>query len=378
MRLSYITTYDAFDVNNWSGLGYYISKALTDQGNTMNYIGNLDRNLAASTLLNAFYYRKLLKKGYPLDRDLAVVKAYANQIRERIGSDTDLLFSPGSIPMALLEHTKPRAFYTDSTFAGILGFYKDFSNLSAKSIQDGNYLEQKALDTASLAIYSSEWAASSAIKDYNTDPAKVKVVPFGANLEGAPVYAEIRSIIRKRPETECNLLFLGVDWERKGGNLALEIAADLNKRGLKTTLHIVGIDKYPSEAQPPYVRLHGRISKNSEAGNKKIRELLENSHFLILPTMADCTPIVFSEANSFGLPCISTTVGGIPTIIKNGQNGQLFTLTDAPGRYADYIESLFANNSQYEELCLASYHEFESRLNWNTAGKTITQFLRQL
>jgi glycosyltransferase involved in cell wall biosynthesis len=280
--------------------------------------------------------------------------------------------------MALLEHTKPRAFYTDSTFAGILGFYKDFSNLSAKSIQDGNYLEQKALDTASLAIYSSEWAASSAIKDYNADPAKVKVVPFGANLEGAPVYAEIRSIIRKRPETECNLLFLGVDWERKGGNLALEIAADLNKRGLKTTLHIVGIDKYPSEAQPPYVRLHGRISKNSEAGNKKIRELLENSHFLILPTMADCTPIVFSEANSFGLPCISTTVGGIQTIIKNGQNGQLFTLTDTPGRYADYIESLFANNSQYEELCLASYHEFESRLNWNTAGKTITQFLRQL
>ena len=97
MRLSYITTYDALDVNNWSGLGYYISKALTDQGNTMNYIGNLDRNLAASTLLNAFYYRKLLKKGYPLDRDLAVVKAYANQIREKIGSDTDVLFSPGSI-----------------------------------------------------------------------------------------------------------------------------------------------------------------------------------------------------------------------------------------------------------------------------------------
>ena len=129
------------------------------------------------------------------------------------------------------------------TFVILIGFYDDYSKLSAETIRDGNRLEQKALDSAALAIYSSDWAAQTAINNYKVDATKVRVVPFGANIECDRSLNDIKSIVSSRSKGECNLLFLGVDWKRKGGDLAVKIAEELNKQGLKTKLHVAGIKK---------------------------------------------------------------------------------------------------------------------------------------
>jgi hypothetical protein len=42
MRISYVTTYNALDVHNWSGNGYHIAKALADQNNEIEYAGDLE------------------------------------------------------------------------------------------------------------------------------------------------------------------------------------------------------------------------------------------------------------------------------------------------------------------------------------------------
>ena len=48
------------------------------------------------------------------------------------------------------------------------------------------------------------------------------------------------------------------------------------------------------------------------------------SHFLVLPTQADCTPLVIAEANAFGVPCLVSVLGGLPTLVQDGQNGRLY------------------------------------------------------
>ncbi len=41
MKISYVTVYNARNLRNWSGTGYYLSKALSDQGAGICYIGDL-------------------------------------------------------------------------------------------------------------------------------------------------------------------------------------------------------------------------------------------------------------------------------------------------------------------------------------------------
>jgi glycosyltransferase involved in cell wall biosynthesis len=230
-----------------------------------------------------------------------------------------------------------------------------------------------------LAIYSSEWAAKTAIDHYGVDPGKVRVVPFGANLESSITYDEMKEIVARRSSPECKLLFLGVDWKRKGGDMAVKVTANLNELGINDTLHVAGINNLPfSREEHPYVVNHGFISKSTKEGRNKIIQLLLQSNFLLLPTLADCTPIVYSEANSFGLPCITTNVGGIPSIIRDDVNGRMFSLESDSSDYAKYIKTTFENQGRYRELCYSSFGEYENRLNWKVAGQSVTKLITQL
>ena len=117
---------------------------------------------------------------------------------------------------------------------------------------------------------------------------------------------------------------------------------------MKTELTIVGCQPSVDEALPDFVKVLGFIPKSTSEGKKKIYQLIADSHFLILPSIADCTPIVFSEANSLGVPCISRRVGGIPTIIKDDLNGKLFDRDSDPFQYCEYIFNIFTNYTQYK------------------------------
>lgn len=378
MKISYITTYDAEDIHNWSGLGFNIAQALKKHDNHIDYIGNLIIQSNLILRLKSIVYNRFIKSNFLIEREPSVAGQLAKQIKARVKNDTDVLFAPGSIPISLVESNKPKVFYTDATFAGMLGFYDSYSSLCQETIRHGNYLEQAALDSASLAIYSSDWAAQTAVKNYKVNPEKIKVIPFGANLNHSKSYAEVKSIISSRSSTECHLLFLGVDWKRKGGELALKIARNLNDTGIKTTLHVAGIKSFPYEPVPEHVINHGYISKSTQSGMEKIEHLLSVCHFLVLPTLADCTPVVYSEANSFGLPCISTNVGGIPTIIRNDVNGRTFSTNDSEQAYSKYISSLFCDKTRYDDLCCSSYNEYQTRLNWDVTGASITKLLHEI
>jgi glycosyltransferase involved in cell wall biosynthesis len=379
MKVAYLTTFDSSDIHAWSGSGSYILRALQDAGLQTQSIGNLKDGRFFSHLsrLKENFYTRMQSKTYLKDREPGMLKYYSTQAKKLLESvDHDIVFSPGTIPIAHLQTDKPIVFWTDATFAGMINFYPEFSNLCSETIRNGNKMEQLALSRCRLAIYSSEWAASSALKNYSVDPAKVKVVPFGANINSCRGLSEIKKIIDNRNSDVCKLLFLGVDWHRKGGDTALAVAELLNKRGLKTELHIAGCNQ--PERLPRYAKHHGFVSKKNEEGLKYLERLFSESHFLILPSKAECCAVVFAEASSFGLPSLATNVGGIPTAIHNGKNGWLLPLEGTPEQYCEYIQSLMSSKDDYRELALSSYREFSERLNWRTAGMKVRNLLQEI
>ncbi|MCZ8068258.1 MAG: glycosyltransferase family 4 protein [Microcystis sp.] len=377
MKIAYVTTYDSSDVHAWSGLGSYILRSLQDVGIQTESIGNLrEGNIwALQSRLKKIYY-KLQSRQYLRDRETGLLKYYAAQVTKRIAPlHPDIVFSAGTIPIAYLQTEQPIVFWTGSTFAGMINFYPEFTNLCSETIQNGNKMEQLALSRCRLAIYSSEWAANSAIHNYDVDPAKVKVVPYGANMNNDRDLNEIDKIIDKKDFDTCKLLFVGVDWHRKGGNKALTVAELLNKRGLRTELHIVGCT--PPFSPPPFVKNHGFISKKTEEGRKHLEQLFSDSHFLILPSQAECFGVVFAEASSFGLPSLATKVGGIPTAIQDGKNGWTFHIDETPEKYCDYIERFMISKDDYRGLALTCFQEYSERLNWHSVGTKVYDLMQE-
>jgi glycosyltransferase involved in cell wall biosynthesis len=228
-----------------------------------------------------------------------------------------------------------------------------------------------------MLIYASEWAANGAIRHYQADPAKIRIVPWGANFECTNTIHDIRGIVDSRPKDRCKLFFFGFDWQRKRGDFALEVARRLNQSGLKTELTAATIAPTLDEPIPDFVKFI-TINKTTKPGLNQLFRVLSESHFLILPTLADASPYALPEACAFGLPCLTTDVGGIPTMIRDDINGRAFSVKAGVENYCSYISDLFANYSQYESLAFSTFHEYESRLNWSTAGQTVKKLLEEL
>ena len=379
MKVAYLSKYDSQDIRKWSGLVSYIFQSLEEQGVSVESVGPLREEFSLLLKGKQYLYKKLYRKDYMRDRDPLVLNGYSKQIRKKIsGTKCDILFSQGTVPIAHLEDKRPIVFWTDACFASMLNFYPRFSNLCEETIRNGHEMEKQALEKSSLAIYSSEWAARTAIDFYGVEESKIKVVPFGANIECDRNITDINKIISERSSSSCNLLFLGVDWVRKGGDIALEVAKKLNADGLETKLTIVGCDPPKDTYIPDFVDCLGFIGKSSEDGVERLNSLFRKAHFLIVPSRAECYGIVFCEANSFGVPCISTDVGGIPTVIKNELNGRTFRLNSKTHDYCEYISDVFSNYSRYCELASSSFHEYKTRLNWSTSGHLINKMLIEL
>lgn len=381
MKLAYVTTYDSRTLkgsNEWSGTGYYMAQSLQNQSIPIEYIGPLQDAIALKAVrkFKRHYYELFKQTNYQKDADPLTLKHYACQVAKNLkSSQSDIVFSATVNPIAYLECKQPIAFWADGTFANIQNFYPLYSNLPERVIKDWHQMERLALQKSKLAIYSSDWAAQSAINDYGADPGKVKVVPFGSNTDSPFDSETIEDVIASRSSDHCKLLFLTVDWVRKGGNVAFQVAKKLNQSGLRTELTVVGCQPQIDESLPDFVKALGFISKSTNAGKKKIQDLILDSHFLLLPTLADCTPIVLCEANGLGVPCLSTNVGGIPTTVRNGLNGQLFDVNADTTEYCQYILDLFADYSNYRKLAYSAFREYKSRLNWSVAGRRVKELL---
>lgn len=380
MNITYVTSYDARDVKSWSGTYFYMSQSLKNISNQLEYVGPLKTKASSELMFRSkqLLYKLLLNSSYIRDADIFTLKDFARQTIAKLTTfNSDIVFSPVTYTLAYLECKQPMVLWADATFAGLLDYYPFHSKLCKESIQNGIAMEQSVFDRCKLAIFSSKWAARTATENYRIDEAKVKVVPYGANIQCDRSLDDIKAIVSSRPSDKCKLLFLGVKWFRKGGDIALEVAKELNKAGLYTELTVVGCQPIVDGPLPSFVNSLGFISKSTEEGRKQIAHLLAEAHFLILPSRAETYGIVLCEANSFGTPCLSVNTGGIPTIIRDALNGRLFSSDASVVEYCEYILELFSNYSRYKDLAHSSFYEYQSRLNWSVATQTVKQLLME-
>ena len=235
-------------------------------------------------------------------------------------------------------------------------------------------IEQKAIANADCIIYSSEWAKRDAVEHYGANPDKIRVIEFGANLPEDIIPEQI-----SMPKTYCcNLLFIGRNWQNKGGEKAYQTYLSLKRQDFLCSLTIIGCNPAHFDTTDSQLRIIPFLDKSKEEDKKRLREILQNTHFFILPTVFDCYGIVFCEASAYGIPSLSADVGGVHQVIKNGKNGYLFPSDASPDEYARQISETWNNPQKYQELRLSSRQEFNERLNWNVWMQKMNIVLNEL
>jgi glycosyltransferase involved in cell wall biosynthesis len=140
---------------------------------------------------------------------------------------------------------------------------------------------------------------------------------------------------------------------------------------------MLGNDVPEQSALPLFVRRVGFVDKSTAEGRARFDELFGGSHFLMLPARAEAFGVVLCEAGSYGVPAIASRAGGIPTIIRDNINGRLFDIEDAESM-SNAIRSLMQDRAQYESLARSSFSEYQQRLNWDVAGRTVKHLLQQV
>lgn len=379
MRIGYVTTYDPADRRNWSGLGHAIMHALIDAGAKVEVLGPLTTNWPKLGRLKATYYRRLCGQSYEYERERIPCSGYARQLKSKLAKrECEVLLCPGTIPASRLDCEQPIAIWADATFACYVDHYGFAKSMAPETIRAGHATERAAYARASLLIFASKWAANSAVSDYGVAPAKIAVIPFGANFTHAPSREAVLEKIETRPDDCCELISIGVDWVRKGMPRAVALAAMLNARGLRTRLTIVGCLPPDGVVLPNFVELAGFIDKRTSDGEKRIGALLARSHFHVLFSTAEAFGIVFAEANAFGVPNVASDVGGIESAVTNAGGGQRYDPATNLMVIATHIQDQVCNKRLYRNLARQARYEFENRLNWTVSGKEVLRKLETL
>jgi glycosyltransferase involved in cell wall biosynthesis len=377
LRVAYLTVNDPHDKKSWSGTEYSMLKSLERHCGEVTAIGPLKMFLRPT--IGKIINRVLKTLGGPTHlytHTTSLSKKLGKMAEERLArTPSDVIFAPaGSVPLAHLKTGTPIVYLSDTTFHLMSNYYHDFSSLSLRNASMANEIERLAILGAQRIIYPSAWAARSAVEDYGADPQKVEVVPFGANFDAdaAPTREEALSVPDR---SVCRLLFVGTSWQRKGGPIALEALAALEKLGIRAELSVVGC-RPPEEQITKNVRVVPFLDKNDPLQLKQLRAIYHQSHFFILPTRAECFSIALCEAGAFGLPVLATHTGGLPELVREGANGFLFPVEARGDAYAAVLRDVFTDTARYEALRKTSRQEFEERLNWDTWGYRVSGILQ--
>ena len=374
LRVGILSNGDPDDVRTWSGVPWSMKRELAKRFVEVRAIpsppGRYEHWLRCiNDRLHPLTGRRLVSQW-----TAAAARRHQRQIHAQLAK------TPVDVLLAICvdqQIADPRGFSTplvhhsDATFRNVCDYYPQYSNLWSAARRAGERTTRRALANAAFSFYPSRWAAESAISDYDAPRDCVSVVPYGANMTEPPTREEALS---PRPQEVCRLLWIGGDWERKGGPLTFDTMLELNRRGIPTELTTVGGRPADGRTHPRYVS-HGFLNKQVPLEREQYRALWASASFFMLPSVGETFGAVFCEAAAHAVPPIATRTGGVPDAVEHGRGGVLLPTTATAEQAADAIAAVWRDTAAYRRLATGARDRYESVLNWTAWGDAVTPLL---
>ena len=218
--------------------------------------------------------------------------------------------------------------------------------------------ERLIYEAARINFSTSQFACYSMINDYAVDPRRVACTFSGTNTSPhiPPTTKDFRSVI----------LFVGIDWTRKGGPDLIEAFLRLAPKFPSAELRIVG-------CSPPII--HPQIRVFGKRTIEETSKQFQAADIFCMPSYQEPSAVALVEAQLHGLPVVSTNVGGSGDRLIDGQTGFLVEPGDITG-LTTALDRLLSDPIRAQEMGKAGVAFAEDRFTWKGVGRTIADQIR--
>jgi glycosyltransferase involved in cell wall biosynthesis len=206
----------------------------------------------------------------------------------------------------------------------------------------------------------SSWLASSFMMDFGVPVNKLNVVGAGINTGALPRLSE-------RDFALARFLFVGKDFERKGGSFLLKAFAEVRRHVPHAELLIVG----PSlKLDQEGVRCLGFLSHAVPEHVAQLNELFRSATAVVLPSIYEPFGISLLEGMAFGLPCIAADRCAMPEIVQHRKTGLIVTAEDVSS-LAEAMLELARNPRDADAMGRAGRRRVETDFTWGAVARKI-------
>lgn len=281
---------------------------------------------------------------------------YSKALIQQVGESFDMVLQVYGL---FRTSGAPYMVYADNTHQLTLRSWPDWNPLRGRDLTQWLADERNLYQQARHVFAVSALVARSLREEYGLTETQVSVVGGGFNFDQLPTLAQ-------NSKREPVILFVGREFVRKGGDVLLDAFRTVRARLPHARLQIVGVEK--GRAQPGVEWLGSLADRNHLA------QLYAAATVFCLPSRFDPYPGVLSEAMAHGVPCVSTTVCGIPDIVLDGQTGLTVPPNDSAA-LANALVTLLDQPEQAAALGAAGRRRVEQYLNWDAVVERMAPVL---
>jgi len=234
--------------------------------------------------------------------------------------------------------------------------FQHFDETFANTIQA---YQQSVFDRCSCVFTFSEWAARSVVDDYGIESDRVMAVGGGSNFSIPP--------LDHGPYDAQRILFVGKDFERKGGPLIVEAFRRVRQILPNAKLVIAGCDPGIRDAG---IEIVGFVGKDTAIGEQQLLELYRDASLMCLMSSFEPFGLVVIEAGLSGVPCVTPDLFAFPETVLDGETGRRLRTYEA-AELAEVLLELLQNPSLLKSMGAAAHDYMRGRFEWDTVAKTV-------
>lgn len=275
-------------------------------------------------------------------------------------TEIDLIYQDGAMFMPGFAPKFPFVSYHDSNviLSANGGAFAHGAHYKGKMLSKTIDQERSLYEKARIIFTMSDWLKDSIVEDFGIDEGKIHTIYAGTNQ---------RIDDFDKSYDGKTILFVGKDFERKGGKILLEAFKSVKKQIKDARLVIIGTTLNIDQIG---VEVKGLINDKNE-----LEKYYKQASLFVLPSLFEPFGIVFAEAFAYKLPCIGANSCAMPEIIEDGKGGFLVE-PNSIGSLSEKIIQILSDESLSKNMGDFGYSKVKKVFDWDVVvNKMITKIV---
>jgi glycosyltransferase involved in cell wall biosynthesis len=254
----------------------------------------------------------------------------------------------------------PHFVYTDHTHLARL----NYPGFDQRKLHSKKWIEMEhgIYEHAALNFTRSNNISRSIIEQYHIPAEKVIVAGVGSNLDTRNIRLDNNDYHNK------NILFVGIDWDRKGGPDLLSAFQKVMEKHPDARLTIVGSSP---KTHLPNCEIVGKVPVD------EMEKYFRKASIFCLPTKMEPFGVAFIDALYYKLPIVATNIGAIPDFVKPGENGYLVESGDVDG-LARHLDTLLSDPLKCRTFGQKGYELAIANYSWDGVANRMSCAIRKV